>query len=304
MPATDANIKGVIHIDNPYQNLTDGQWLRGNLHTHTDHSDGQRPTQAVINDYARRGYNFLMISDHDFQTDTTDYAKLDANGMLLIPGNEITANGPHLLHVNADRRLEPDADRQAIINKIRATRGFAIINHPNWESRFDHCSSANLNAWQGYVGIEIYNGVINRHDGSPYATNKWDMLLAQGRRVWGFANDDSHSANGDVELGWNMVYTRRRSTAAIVEALRQGRFYASTGVVISQIEVTGRRIRIETQNAQRRGAMPSVRQPITSVSHRALEVEVPATASYVRFECWGSGESFAWTQPFFIRQAA
>ena len=34
---------------------------------------------------------------------------------------------------------------------------------------------------------------------------------------------------------------------------------------------------------------------------KLLEVEVPADAGYVRFECWGAGETFAWTQPFFIK---
>jgi hypothetical protein len=29
---------------------------------------------------------------------------------------------------------------------------------------------------------------------------------------------------------------------------------------------------------------------------------VPGYAKYVRFECWGEGETFAWTQPFFIEE--
>ena len=294
----------MIRINNPYSNLTRGQWLRGNLHTHTNHSDGQRPPQAVINDNARHGYDFLMISDHDTHTGPTEHARLDAKGMLLIPGNEITANGPHILHVNSDRRLEPLANRQAVINTIRATQGFAIVNHPNWQNHFNHCSIDNLKAWRGYAGIEIYNGVITHHDGSPYATNKWDLLLAQGRRVWGFANDDSHHATGDVGLGWNMAYTRNRSASAIVGALLNGRFYASTGVVISRIKVTGRRIRVETKNAQRIVAIQQVGRRFAQADRRALEVEVPANAVYVRFECWGPGESFAWTQPFFIEHDA
>jgi len=290
----------MFHIHNPYANLTRGHWLRGNLHTHTLQSDGDRLPQAIVTDYARRGYDFLMISDHDIHTGATAYARLDAHGMILIPGNEISRNGPHLLHVNSDRRLEPLADRQAVIDTIRATHGFAIVNHPNWEQRFDHCSIANLNAWQGYVGVEIYNGSIGRTDGSPYATNKWDMLLAQGRRIWGFAHDDSHIA-GDIGSGWNMVYTRRRTVSAICQALLQGQFYASTGVVIARIQVNRRRIRIETKNAQRIVALHQVGQRFATADRRVLEVEVPATASYVRFECWGPGESFAWTQPFFIQ---
>jgi len=36
------------------------------------------------------------------------------------------------------------------------------------------------------------------------------------------------------------------------------------------------------------------------VEGRTIELEVPEGARYVRFECWGDGEAFAWTQPFFI----
>ncbi len=288
-------------IDHPYKHLTRGQWRRGNLHTHTTHSDGERPTQEVINDYARRGYDFLMISDHDIHTSPADYAGLNAKGLVLIPGNEISANAPHLLHVNSDRRIEPSADRQQVIDAIRATQGFAILNHPNWQEHFNHCPIEKLVAWQGYTGMEVYNGVISRLEGSPYATNKWDLLLAQGRRVWGFANDDSHAAKGDVELGWNMVYSRQRTRPAILDAMLNGRFYPSTGVVITKIAVRGRRIRLETKNAQRIVALQQVAKRFAQADARAIEVAVPDNATYVRFECWGRGESFAWTQPFFIR---
>ena len=67
-----------------------------------------------------------------------------------------------------------------------------------------------LKAWSGCQGIEIYNGVIGRLNGSPDALRKWETPLTEGRRVWGYANDDSHAA-GDVALGWNVVYVNERS---------------------------------------------------------------------------------------------
>src|ERR1044071_9640474 len=102
----------------PYDNLTGGKWLRGNLHTHTTRSDGARDVQTVLDDYANRGYDFLMISDHDIYTSAQDYDAWNSHGMLLIAGNEITRNGPHLLHVHADRFVEPLADRQAVIEAV------------------------------------------------------------------------------------------------------------------------------------------------------------------------------------------
>jgi len=79
-----------------YTALTGGNWMRGNLHAHTLRSDGKRPAQEVVDDYAARGYGFLMLSDHDVFTSVDEFAPLQDNGLILVPGNEITADGPHI----------------------------------------------------------------------------------------------------------------------------------------------------------------------------------------------------------------
>lgn len=285
----------------PYTDLTGGEWLRGNLHTHTKQSDGAAMPQDVIDDYARRGYGFLMLSDHDVFTSEETYRQWDSRGMVLIPGNELAA-GPHLLHVDAIHKVEQRKSRQEMINEINSRpRGFAIVNHPNWESKFDHATIEQMREWTGYVGLEIYNGIISVLDGSPYATNKWDILLSEGRRLWGFANDDSHRP-AHVEFGWNVAYVKERTVAGVVEALRNGRFYPSTGVTITKIEVEGMTIRLETENAHRIVALRDAGKRFAVADDNKIEVEVPAGAKYVRFECWGAGERFAWTQPFYVEE--
>ncbi len=286
-------------ITHPYTTLTGGEWIRGNLHTHTTASDGLRPLQEVVSDYARRGYGFLMISDHDLYTEAAAFETIAAEGLTLIPGNEISAHGPHLLHVNADRLVAPDPLRQQAITAIAAGKGFCIINHPNWFAGFNHCPFSKMAEWVGFSGVEIYNGVIGRLDGSPYATDKWDMLLTQGRRIWGFANDDSHRPT-DVELGWNVAYVQDRSVESVVNALRTGRFYASTGVNIDLIAVEDRTIRLRAPNAGRIVALMQTGRRFAQADAAEIEVTVPEGATYVRFECWGNGEASAWTQPFFV----
>ena len=288
-------------IDNPYRNLTGGQWLRGNLHTHTNKSDGARSRQKIISDYARLGHDFLMISDHDTFTSAKDYRQCKNEGLILIPGNEITANGPHMLHVGADRKIEPSTQRQQIINDVNATKGFVIVNHPNWLADFNHCPIERMREWIGYVGMEIYNGVIGCLEGSCYATNKWDILLSQGRHIWGFATDDCHWSVEQQGLGWNVAYVKRRTAAGVVEALRAGRFYASTGVTIDSVRVRSGKIRIVTADARRILALQKGGARFAVADDSSIEVEVPDNTPYVRFECWGDGESFAWTQPFYVR---
>lgn len=294
-----------MKLTHTYGNLTGGRWLRGNLHTHTTRSDGARTLQQVLEEYVGHGHDFLMISDHDVFTSAEDYKKLDARGMIFIAGNEITANGPHILDVNARGRIEPYADRQQVLDAINAAGGgFAIINHPNWQPEFNHCPQEDLEKWKGYRGIEIFNGVIGRLAGSQFATDRWDRLLSKGRRVWGFANDDFHKA-GESALGWNVAYVKEETPAGVVSALSDGRFYASTGVNIRKIEINGTRVRIETENADRIVASTLHQKRFAVVDRSSLEVdlaEYPNVESYVRFECMGRGEQFAWTQPIYVEK--
>ncbi len=284
-------------IESPYLPGA-GPWLRGNLHTHTTESDGNLSPQAAVDAYAALGHDFIMISDHDR---VTPIGQLDARGMTLLQGNEITANGPHMLHVNAAAKVEPLRDRQAVIDTVTALGGMVIMNHPNWESHFNHCDQRTLDMLRGYTGIEIYNGVTLRAEGSPLATDRWDMLLSQDRRVWGFADDDNHD---DIDRGvcWNVVQCASREAEAILEALRVGRFYASTGVVIDEIRVEGSRIRVFSSNAQAFHVQCDHGCTAARVNGSELDFEVPDTSSwrYVRVECFGPGASQAWTQPFFL----
>jgi hypothetical protein len=284
-------------VRNPYRN-NGRAWLRGNLHAHTGNSDGPHSPQGVIDAYAARGYDFLMLSDHDCLTDP---APLDPQGMTLIPGNEISANGPHILHVAAQRTLAPDENRQAVIDAIEAEGGLSILCHPNWEAHFNHCPQEKLMEWQRYAGIEVFNGVVTWLEGSPMATDRWDQLLGHGRRVWGFAHDDCHKSS-DIGVAWNVVQSERRDAASILDALRHGRFYASTGVTIESIQVHGNTVTVSAPGAHRISVFSDFGRRPAVEDGPAITYTIPddAAGKYVRFECAGCGEQRAWTQPFFI----
>ncbi|HTL51218.1 MAG TPA: CehA/McbA family metallohydrolase [Planctomycetota bacterium] len=273
-------------------------WLRGNLHMHTTHSDGRRAPQVTVDDYAKRGYDFIMISDHDYLTPPSE---VNSRGMLMIPGNEVSARNVHVLHVNAKERLEPLYDRQKVIDAGTGRDQFIIMNHPNWFRDYNHCSVEQLKTWQGYAGIEIYNGGVEQAPGVAVATDKWDAILSTGRMVWGYANDDSHH-DWDVELGWNMVLVRERTVAAVVDALKHGRCYGSTGVKIDSIEVDGSIVTLHAANADRIDVISAYSEILQSVRGSRLTfdaAEVPY--NYIRLECFGAHGSKAWTQPFAIQ---
>ena len=63
----------------------------------------------------------------------------------------------------------------------------------------------------------------------------------------------------------------------------------------------GQRIVLQTADADRIVAVGNGGGRLAIVDQPTIEIEVPDYIHYVRFECWGRGEQFAWTQPFFVK---
>ena len=299
------------HLNSPYtlesglfcgDSASDGRWLRGNLHAHTTLSYGVHTPQELVDAYAELGYDFLAITDHDQVCSPDVLDRLDPHGLVLLPGNEITTNGPHICHINPRSTVGPHWQRQIVLDRIAAEAGqsFAIMNHPNWTQNYDHCPVSLLQLLRGYIGIEIFNGLTNEEQGSGYAVNKWDMVLSAGRRVWAFANDDTHHRD-DPGRAWNMVWSAQKSLDSIMAAITSGRFYASSGIIINAIRTTGMHIHLETENAERIVAITAGGRRLQTVDSNVMDFNVPADVPFVRFECWGKGEQFAWTQPVGLR---
>ena len=51
-----------------------GRFLKGNIHTHTNRSDGRLPPREVVERYRAAGYDFLAITDH-FLASAIDWLK-------------------------------------------------------------------------------------------------------------------------------------------------------------------------------------------------------------------------------------
>ena len=214
-------------------------WLRGNTHTHTKQSDGDSSPADVVRWYEEHGYDFLVITDHDRITPPVEGSKL-----VLIPGEEITDRfGKKPIHVNAIGISEAIAPRhgetvvetlQRNIDAVVEGGGIAAVNHPNFGWAF---GAEELLALEGVTLLEIASGhpFVNM-EGPPPVEAMWDEMLTAGKRVWGIAVDDSHHLNDPwgtyVALpgeAWIVVRAETRDRDSILDAIRRGDFYASTG---------------------------------------------------------------------------
>ena len=79
------------------------------------------------------------------------------------------------------------------------------------------------------LGLEVSNGTRPLRE-YPLDRNLWDKLLMAKmptRPVWGFSNDDTHTA---VHLGrdWNLVLTPSLEREAVLKAVKRGSFYLAS----------------------------------------------------------------------------
>jgi hypothetical protein len=71
-----------------------GRFFRGNLHCHSNRSDGQRSPQHVVGAYRDAGYDFLCLSDHfeaDYGWRVTDTRPVREEGFTTIVGAELSS---------------------------------------------------------------------------------------------------------------------------------------------------------------------------------------------------------------------
>lgn len=78
--------------------------LRGDFHLHTTRSDGQEPPHIVCANYRKKGYDFLVITDHDRYYPSLEAIAFykDVNIPLnILPGEEVHLPGTKVHIVNA-----------------------------------------------------------------------------------------------------------------------------------------------------------------------------------------------------------
>ncbi len=227
-----------------------GVWLRCALHTHTTNSDGWLPPAMLRRYHAVAGYDVLAITDHDQFTAPPD----GPDDLLLIGGAELSLRAPascgplHVLAIGVTGM--PEATREMSLTEaartIRAAGGLPFVAHPVWSG----LRTEELDDFSGVAGIEIFNAGCEVEQGRGHANAHWDIWLAKGHRLGGIATDDLHTPGFESFLGWTMVHAREKSRVAVLEALSQGRYYASAGPRILGLASDGERLTLRTTPVQ------------------------------------------------------
>jgi hypothetical protein len=296
-------------------------WYKGNLHTHTLNSDGDSTPHEVVTWYREHGYQFLVLTDHNYLTsvDGLNAIHAAADKFLVVKGEELTGRaGDKPVHVNGfevERLVEPPSGAavvevaQKMVDGIRAANGVPSINHPNFGWAF---TTDELGQIQRTRLFEVFNGhpTVNNFGGGgvPGLEETWDRILSSGKLLYGTAVDDAHYFKRPWDptapapgKGWVYVRSPRLDGRALVEALERGEFYASTGVELTAVDVVNSTLTI----AVRQEPSSKYRVQFIGRQGRVLSEATASPASYtfkgdegyVRAKVIESNGKLAWVQP-------
>jgi hypothetical protein len=299
-------------------------WYKGNTHTHTLNSDGDSTPDDVVRWYRSHGYQFLVLTDHNFLTSVDGLNALHGadEKFLVVRGEEVTDTfnkAPlHINGLNLSTKVEPQhgssiADTlQRNVDAIRAAGGVPHINHPNFRWAF---AADELRQLQRTRLLEIFNGhpEVNNVGGGGVqgVETMWDVLLTGGTQIYGIAVDDAHNfkdpGNPSVSgpgRGWVVVRAARLDSRALVEALERGEFYASTGVTLADYQVTAKTMTVKvaptTFSKYRVQFIGSGGRLLSEVADASAEYTFTGSEGYVRAKVLESNGRVAWCQPVVV----
>lgn len=300
------------------------RWYKGNTHTHTLNSDGDSTPDDVVKWYRENGYNFVVLTDHNFLTKVDALNALHGadKQFLIIKGEEVTDRfGDKPIHINAldlEKEIEPQGGTSVVdviqrnVDAIREVKGVPHINHPNfgWSITAEDLKKVRNNKL-----FEIYNGhpLVNNLGGGdrPGLEEVWDIILSSGQLLYGIAVDDAHHFKRPWDKtaskpgqGWIVVRTDSLSSQAIMTAMESGEFYASTGVELSDYQANKKSITIaikEERNSKYRVQfIGSGGRVLSEALKSPATYTIKGNEGYVRAKIIESNGKFAWTQPVMV----
>lgn len=288
---------------NPYEGKK-GRWFKGNLHSHC--REGSRcssiPLEDSVHDYRERGYHFLAITDHD-KVSPIENIKKKYSDMIFFRGFEHSESA-HMLFIEGNLSSALKAKDKALAIK-NSNGSLSIVCHPDGPRKGYWKVKELMKYPMKPIGIEIFNGHYSVNNwrkvgGGWEYTNFWDELLEAGIYAFGYANDDFHDGLIDLGNGYNCVLAETLSSKEILSGLKEGAFYASTGLHLHSIySFRGKFVINMDSECQGRFIGPGGKK-LMEIRGKSFEVEWKGE-SYFRFEADENGKK-CWLQPIRARK--
>lgn len=284
-------------------------WYRGNLHTHTQRSDGRLPYEEAVSLYREAGYDFLAVTDH------WKWSKTEEQGdFLLLPGCEydvgidVREGIYHIVGVGCEQEPEltrstPKLGPQMVIDTIHENGGLAILAHPSWSlNRIEQVLRL-----RDIDGTEIYNTFSGTPwNGRPYSGDFVDMMAAEGRMLNCMAADDSHRYDGESGRSYLMVKAAELTRNAILKALSKGDYLATQGPMM-ELKILKDRVVVNCTEAVQvvfySDAVWSMDRVTVGKAVTHAECRLMPNESFVRVEVTDGAGRTAWSSPVRVNRS-
>lgn len=252
-------------ITSPYEQVDWDSYIqyKADFHAHSTNSDGGVLTKDTVEDHYAKGYDILAMTDHNYLTTKwSEVAKgamtaereaeivngvgRDGKGMLDIYETDEQSVVDHINSFFADFNNTSGATMASTIAAVEEAGGITHINHPGRYTGGKNGGAAGIaasnnpatvqkyvdlfEAYDSCVGMEIINKIDNESRSDRIL---WDNILQKtmpnGRFVWGFSNDDTHSLDA-TGYSFNMMLMPELTQQDTRNAMETGAFYAVSRV--------------------------------------------------------------------------
>jgi hypothetical protein len=292
-------------MNNPF--LLPGNWYKGNLHTHTTNSDGKMAPEILAKKYLDAGFHFLALTDH--WKITRPNFNLDGK-LLILEGLEVDVwqtelnETVHIVGIEPHQSFDIDQKTtppQQAIDILNDAGALTFVAHPYWSSLIPQ----DMLDLHDYLGVEVYNHGCEVELAKGFSSIHWDDLLIRGKKLFGFAVDDTHQRIPDYCGGWVWVKAPELTKAAVCSAIREGSFYSSTGPEIYQLEIQDKKAYIECSPVCRINFMGNgwtgwTIWPKDGKTITGAEFPIRDNVRYLRVECVDKFGKIAWSNPFYF----
>ncbi|MFL5800772.1 MAG: CehA/McbA family metallohydrolase [Roseiflexaceae bacterium] len=297
----------------------EGRFFRGNLHCHSNKSDGLLAPGDVAAAYRDAGYHFIVLSDH-FEAEygwwITDTRDLREEGFTTIIGAELSSAAWTERNVYwvvaaglpVDFQAPAEDNHAEAIKRAAECGAFVVMLHPGLNN-LPLAVADTLPALGAVHAVEIYNhnmaaGALPDRAHGAYML---DGLLEQGRKLLVNAGDDAHFGHpADRFGGWLEVYCERLDPQALLDALKAGYFYSTQGPALRELLVDGNQLRVATNDVYAITLTGSGDRWLSGVMHTSQDGKplaeatfdlTPFQGSYCRVTVVDSAGRRAWSNP-------
>lgn len=214
-------------------------WYLGDLHGHTDHSDGRWGVEAFVAHARAEGLDFVTLTDHNTVSGQPHARALAGDDLLVMGGVEVTGFHGHCLALGAedwvDWKIRDGQTMTARAEAIMAAGHTFVVAHP-MATGHPWCAGCHWEHADVYPGparlVEVWNGDW-RGDKNELGLRLLHAWLNAGHRMRATAGSDIHGPpDPGVRHGRNRVWARALSRDAILEGLRAGHNVITSGPIL------------------------------------------------------------------------